>query len=87
MATANQVRHGPDRSRGFSLIELMVALVVVAVLGAIAIPSYQSYTRDARRAAATSALSDVAARQEQFCWVYPNLAKPSGSISEGSVSR
>lgn len=33
------------RTKGFTLIELMVVIVIVAILAAIAIPSYQSYMR------------------------------------------
>ena len=52
--------------RGFTLIELMVAVSVVAILSAIAIPSYQNSIRKARRPDAKSALLDLAARQERY---------------------
>ena len=32
--------------KGFTLIELMIVLVIVAIFAAIAIPSYQEYARD-----------------------------------------
>jgi len=54
------------RERGFTLIEIMIVVVVVAILAAIAFPSYQDSVRKSRRAEAKSALSDLAARQEQF---------------------
>ena len=57
---------GGLRERGFTLIEIMIVVVVVAILAAIAFPSYQDSVRKSRRAEAKSALSDLAARQEQF---------------------
>lgn len=52
--------------RGFTLIEMMITLVVVAILVAIAVPSYEEFTRRAKRSEARAALNDFAARQEQF---------------------
>ena len=51
---------------GFTLIELMVAVAIVAVLTAIALPGYTQHIRKSRRAEAKTALLDFAARQERF---------------------
>lgn len=50
---------------GFSLIELLAALAIVAILAAIALPSYQDSVRKARRADAKAALNDIAQRLER----------------------
>ena len=43
------------RMAGVTLLELMIVVVVIAVLGAVAIPSYREYTRRAHRAEAKGA--------------------------------
>lgn len=49
-----------SKTKGFTLIELMVVVVVVAILAAIALPSYQEQIRKSRRAQARSDLAEVA---------------------------
>jgi len=61
-----QGRAAPYCKTGFTLVELLVAMVVMAILSSVAIASYRSFTLDARRATALTALSDAASRQEQF---------------------
>jgi len=53
-------------ARGFTLIELMIAVVIGGILGAVAISSYVNQVAKSRRADAKSALLDLAARQERF---------------------
>ena len=51
---------------GMTLIELMVVMVVIALLGAVALPAYQSSVRKAHRAEAKSALTTAAQQLERF---------------------
>jgi type IV pilus assembly protein PilE len=57
---------GPRASRGFTLIELVVAMLIVSILAAIAIPSYSNYVRKARRVEAKNALLDIATMEERY---------------------
>ncbi len=57
------------KQRAFSLIELMIVVAIISILSAIAYPSYMSYVMRANRAAAQTAMLDIANRQEQFLLV------------------
>lgn len=54
------------KQKGFSLIELMLAVAIVGILAAIAIPNYQDYITRSKRAEGMALLQEMAARQERF---------------------
>jgi len=51
---------------GFSLLEMMVALVVAGILFFVALPAYQQAVVKSTRSAARATLLEVIARQEQY---------------------
>ena len=53
-------------AHGFTLIELMIAVLVVAILVVVAYPSYQEHLRKGRRAAAQSFMVELASREQQY---------------------
>ncbi|MCE2868517.1 MAG: prepilin-type N-terminal cleavage/methylation domain-containing protein [Xanthomonadaceae bacterium] len=54
------------RSKGFTLIELMVTLAIVGILAIIAIPSFTEQIAKSRRAEAMRILGDMQLRQERW---------------------
>jgi type IV pilus assembly protein PilE len=55
-----------DSQRGFSLIELMIVVAIIAIIATFAFPSYRQHVIRSHRTDATSALLRVAADQEKF---------------------
>ena len=53
------------RSDGFTLIEIVVAMLIIAILGTIALSSYINQSRKSRRTEARTALLDLAGREER----------------------
>jgi type IV pilus assembly protein PilE len=69
-------------SRGMTLIELMIVVVIVSILSSIAIPSYIQQVRKSRRVEAKTALLDLAGREERFFSTSANGANYSALPSD-----
>jgi len=67
------------RQKGFTLIELMIVVVVVAILAAIAIPNYLEQSRKGRRADAVRAVGDLQLALERWRSENPSYANCAGA--------
>lgn len=55
-----------SRANGFTLIELMITVAIIAILSAVALPAYNDYVMRGRLVEATTLLSDGRVRLEQY---------------------
>jgi len=62
------IKHGASgvRQTGFTIIELMIALVIVAILASVAFPSFMQSVRKGNRSDAESSLMRASSNQERF---------------------
>lgn len=70
MGIANQHPRPCPPAQGFTLIELMITVAVIAILGSLAYPSYQESVRKARRAEGRVTLLEVLQQQERYMTQY-----------------
>jgi type IV pilus assembly protein PilE len=68
---------------GFTLIELMIVVVIVAILAAVAIPGYTSYVQRGKLTQALGNLGSMQLRMEQF---YQDNRTYSGACTSSSVA-
>jgi len=54
------------RTAGFTLIELMIVVVIVAILLIVAVPTYLNQMRESRRTEARNYLVELASREERY---------------------
>ena len=75
----------PNRSQGFSLIELMIAIVIVGILAAVAIPMYSDYVTRSRRADGQATLMQVAQELERCYTQFSKYNDNSCSVVSSST--
>ena len=75
------MREGIERRGGFTLIELMITVAIIAILSAIAMPSYLEYVRKGKRADARALLQSASIAQEKYRLSNPSYASTTAAIS------
>lgn len=66
------------KSKGFTFIEMIIVVAIVAILAAIAIPSYQQHVRKTKRVEMQSELLEIASKLQQFKAVHHTFT-PNGT--------
>ena len=64
MSVSTKVLKAPTNQQGFTLIEIMIVVVIIGVLAAIALPSYQRYVIKTKRTDMMSEMQNIASQIE-----------------------
>jgi type IV pilus assembly protein PilE len=73
-------RHAWPRRNGFTLIELMIVIAIVAILASVALPSYREYIRRGQVQEAFGNLADYRVKLEQYYQDFRGYGDSGGAV-------
>ncbi len=78
MATSK--RQSSSKVQGFTLLELMITLVIIAIIAGVAVTSYQDYVTRTRRTDCQGVLQNFAINMERFFSIRNTYVGSSGAV-------
>ena len=74
------------KSRGFTMVEIIIAVAIIGILMAIAVPSYQKQLMKGRRADAQGVLMDIVNKQQQYIFDARTYALGASALDDLKVT-
>lgn len=76
----------PRKQRGFSLLELLIAVAIILVIAAIALPAFSKAKRAANEGAAVQTLRSIASAESTYSTQYDNGFGPMTALASAGDS-
>jgi len=74
------------QQNGFTLVEVMIAVVIIGILASVAMPAYQDYVIRGKLTEATSNLADARVKMEQHFQDNLKYGDAGGTVCPASIS-
>jgi type IV pilus assembly protein PilE len=76
---------GSKRTGGFTLVELMITVVILAIIVGVAMPAYTQQMHKSRRTEARNTLLDLAGREERFLSIQGTYGQNAADVGYGAL--